>query len=178
MATTLTIPTISAKVAWDFRNEFTWGDATNISSWSYSKKLTDGTAADQANRIYVAATTIAASTTANLDLAGVLEDMYGQTVTFAKIKVMYFEVLTTTAAVSMLIGGHATAAFYSWLNSATDADTDQAAIRVLNGGVFMLGSTNNAGYPVTATTADQLTLTNESSTLTLHYRCAIVGTAT
>lgn len=51
--------------------------------------LTDGTGADQANRIYLAERTVASNTNDDLDLAGTaLLDPFGNALTFAKIKTL------------------------------------------------------------------------------------------
>jgi hypothetical protein len=175
MSTALTISAATAKLQWSFTKTQTWGDTTNSSNFSYTARLTDGTALNQANRLYVSAGTIAASTNLDLDLAASLVDVFGATITFARIKVIYIELQTTTTATHLFVGGHPTAGFTNWITSAGTFGTDQPKVTVRNGGCLFLCAPDATGYVVTATTADILRLTNADSTNTATYRVALVG---
>lgn len=175
MSTSLTIQAASAKIAWDFQDVRSWGNSDNNSSWAYSVSLANGTAVNQADLIYVATGTIAASGTLNLDLAGTLTDMFGNTITMARVKVIYVNLTTDTSATSLKVGGHATAGLANWITSAGTFGTDQPAVVVRNGGVLFLSAPDATAYAVTATTADILKLTNLDGANTATYKLAIVG---
>lgn len=171
MATTLTMNSIGARFGWEFSNSLPWGAVSNSHSFNYSVRLTDGTAANNANRLYVTETTLAASTNVDFDLAGTLLDLFGNTITFVKVKFIYVELLTTTTASAIAVGGHGSAAFATWLGDASDT------VKVLNGGCLFLGAPGNVGYAVTATTADILRLTNLDGSNVATYRLGIAGTS-
>jgi hypothetical protein len=132
--------------------------------------LTSGTGANQADKVWSDTRTLAASGTENLDLAGVLVDAFGATLTFVKVKVILVRAATANTN-DVLVGGHASAAFVNWVSDATDV------IVVKPGGLFLLVAPNAAGYGVTATTADLLKVTNSSGTTGVTYDIAILGTS-
>lgn len=172
MANTLTISNITGKVLWEFAKTENWGDSTRqSSSFTYSDSLAQGTGADQADLLFVNQTTLAAGATLNLDLAGSLTDVFGATITFARIKTFYFSLLTTTTASSVTIGNHASAAFLGWFSAATDR------ITVRNGGFFMISAPDATGYAVTATTADIIKILNNDGSNIATYQIAIAGTS-
>lgn len=175
MATTLTVNSIKASLNWNFTNALDYANTVNQGSFAYSDSLADGTAADQANRIYLYESTLAATTALNLDLAGTLTDVFGSVITMARIKVIYVELTGDTAGGPILVGGHATLGVDNWLESATDHDTDQPSVRVRRPGVFLLSTTDATGYAVTATTEDMLRIYNEHATIAATIRVGIVG---
>jgi len=168
MATTLSIPSISGQVQWTFTDIKDWGNSVNSSVFSYSTYFTDGTGAGKANKIYISYSTIAASGNVTFDLAGSLLDMFGNTITMTKVKVIYFELLNSTSASSVLIGA-GTNPMVNWVAAAGDA------VRVRNGGFFLLSCSDATGYAVTAGTADVLRILNEDSSNIATYRVVILG---
>lgn len=172
MATSLTT-TIKATLGWTFTDAQAWANSANASSFTYSKSLTNGTAADKADNIYLAQTTLAASGTVNLDLAGSVTDIYGNTITFARVKALYFELTTTTSASAMTLGAHGSAAALAGSGNLFGDTSDK--VRIHNGGVFLVASPGATAYPVTATTADILLMTNEDGSNIATYKLAIVG---
>lgn len=172
MSTTLTVGSIQARVVWTYESVLSWGNAVNSSYYSYEKSLADGAGASQANRIYMAMGTIAASDTLTLDLAGSLADIFGNTITFARIKTFYFELTTDSAATSVGIGGAGSNTFINWVGAANDV------INVRNGGCMLLSAIDATGYAVTATTGDQLLFTNNDGAAIATYKLVLVGAAT
>ncbi len=175
MSVSLTMSSVVAKLVWNYENVLTWGNAVNSASFSYNGSMVDGTGAGQSRYLYIAQGTISASGTLLLDVAGSLTDMYGNLLTFARIKVLYFELTTDTTASAVSVGGHATLAVSTFFTSATDSATDQPAIKVLNGGVLLLGTAGVAGYTITATTADILRIHNLDATYAASLNIVIVG---
>lgn len=176
MATSLTVSPVTAQVAWAFSNTNSFGTSSqNNASMTYSDTLSNGTGADAARYMYAATLTISASTTTNLDLAGSLTDLYGNTLTFGKVKVIFVHLKTTTTASSIKVGGHATAAFGNWIGSADSLDNDQPFIRVRNNGCFLLSCADATGYGVTATTDDILSIVNEDASNAATVDVCIIG---
>lgn len=132
--------------------------------------LSSGTGANQADRVWSDTRTLAASASENLDLAGVLTDAFGATLTFVKVKALLVRAATGNTN-DVLVGGHASAAFVNWVSDATDI------VVVKPGGLFLLVAPNAAGYGVTATTADLLKVANSSGTTGVTYDIAILGTS-
>jgi hypothetical protein len=132
--------------------------------------LASGTGANQADKVWSDQRTLAASATENLDLAGVLTDAFGATLTFVKVKALLIRAATGNTN-DVLVGGHASAAFVNWVSDPTDV------VVVKPGGLFLLVAPNAAGYGVTATTADLLKITNSAGTTGVTYDIAILGTS-
>lgn len=169
MATTLTISNVQSLLSWSYETTQDWGNNTSqAGSFNFQDTLANGTAADQADKIYIAQTTIAAGGTTNLDLAGSLTDVFGNVITFARIKAIAFKLLTTTAASSVSIGG-GTNPFINWVGAGTDT------VRVLNGGCFLLFTPTATAYAVTAGTGDVLKLVNNDGSNIATYQIVLVG---
>ena len=141
------------------------GALNEVVSW------TNGTGSNQADRLYYGERTLATSTSETLDLAGVLADIYGNTLTFAKVHVIAVKNMNTTAA-KLEIGPNSTNGFGT--NGFWAAANDRDIVNI-NGGVLVLYSP--AGVAVTASTADLLYVNNASAVNALTYRIAILGTS-
>lgn len=139
---------------------------------NYPKTIdyTSGTGANMSNMIWTDTRTLTASSTENLDLAGVLTDSFGAAITFTAVKGIMV-VAASGNTNDVLVGGAASAAFVNWVSDATDK------VIVQPGGVFCIGTGKAAGYPVTATTADILKIANSSSGTSVTYDIIIWGNA-
>lgn len=176
MATTLAVNPIRVQVGWAFESTTSFGtNTTNNAGFSYSTSLANGTGAGAAQKLYAATVTQVGGNTTNYDLAAGLTDLFGTSITFARFKVLYVHLTTTTTATSIKVGGHATAAVGNWITSADTLDNDQPAVRVRNGGILFLACTDATGYVVTATTDDLLTIVNEDGSNTATINLLIVG---
>lgn len=175
MSTNLTIHNASLRLQWEFSKANPWGSTVNAASFGHTLRLVNGTAAGQADRLYVHEGTIATSSNVDLDLAGSLTDLFGGTITFARIKMIYVELTTETEVPFILVGGATANAFANWITSAGTITTDVPAVRVRNGGAFMLSCSDATGYVVTAGTGDILRLQNTDATHSAKYRIALVG---
>jgi hypothetical protein len=130
--------------------------------------LTSGVGANQADLCYVENRTIAASGTATLDLAGVLLDIYGATITFARIKaILIFAAAANTN--NVLMGGAGANAFIGPFGSSTDT------ISTKPGGITALVAPDATAWAVTAATADLLKFTNSAAGTGVTYDLVIVG---
>lgn len=136
----------------------------------YAKALIlgSGTAAGQADQLWSDTRTIAASGTDPLDLAGSLIDALGTTLTFARVKGLI--VVAAAANVNdVVIGGAASNTFTGPFVDATDK------LKVRPGGVLALFAPAATGYPVTASTGDQLLIANSGGTTSVTYDVVIIG---
>lgn len=130
--------------------------------------LADGTGANQANNIFTDTRTLAASGTEDLDLAGVLANALGTTLTFTKIK-----------AVIIVAASGNTNNVQVTRPASNGVPLFMAAgdgIELTPGAAFMAVFPNAAGVAVTASTGDLLTITNSSSGTSVTYDVIIIGT--
>lgn len=134
-------------------------------SHTYSKSMSNGVGANQANMVF----TDVRSTSGNddLDLYGGLTSTHNETINFTNVKTIMIE-SSASNTTNILIGGHDTAPCSSMFSDATD----QLVLKP--GGVFLLSVSPNAdGYAVTATTADILRIAAASGTV--EYSVIIIG---
>jgi hypothetical protein len=137
---------------------------------TFTVDLDVGTGSGQANQYFADLRTLAGGANEELDLAGVLENRFGQTVTFANIKFIFIENTATTDS-TLAVGGAAANAFINWVGNATDI------VNIPGQGVFILGS-NARDFDVTAGTGDKLKLENLDGVNSLSYNIIIVGVET
>lgn len=137
-------------------------------SQAFSVTLANGTSANQADLIFSDERTLAASGTEDLDLAGVLADVHGTTLTFARVKAIVIEADSANTN-NVVVGGASSNGFINWVSDATDE------IVIRPGGVFALAAPDATAYAVTASTGDLLTVTNSSSGTGVTYRIVIIG---
>lgn len=134
-------------------------------------ELANGAVAGQADRIFADQRTLAASANEDLDLAGVLLDPLGASLTFVKIKALV--VAAAAGNTNNVIVGGATNAWASWVGAATHTVT------VRPGGVLALlaGQSDANGYAVTASTGDLLRIANSGAVTPVTYDIVVIGTS-
>jgi len=125
-----------------------------------------GTGVGKADLLFTDTRTLAASATEDLDLAGVLVDALGATLTFAKVKAIIV-VAAAGNTNDVVVGGAASNGFNTPFSGTTPA------VKVRPGGVFMLAA--DSGYAVTNSTADILKMTNGGGTTGVTYTIYIIG---
>lgn len=142
------------------------GASTYALSYEQYFPIANGTGAGQANMTWSDTRTLNASSSESLDLAGVLTNAFGSTLTFTKIKGL---IITANSANtnSVLVGGAASNAFVNWVADSTDI------IQLPAGSVFSFF--NPAGYVVTASTGDLLKIANSSSGTSVTYDIVLIG---
>lgn len=147
--------------------------ATGREALSKRERITlpNGTGSGQANRLFHDRRTIAASGTDDLDLAGSLLDGFGNTLTFARVKLLLVKADPGNTN-NVVVGGDATAAWASWAGAATHTVT------VRPGGLLVLAAPDATAYVVTATTADILQIANSGGGTGVTYDIVLVGSAT
>ena len=116
--------------------------------------LADGSGAGQANRLWHDQRIVNASTNDDLDLAGgSLVDVFGQALTFARIKAMVFQ--HKAGANVLTIGNGGTNAFNTPFNG-----VDAGAVTLRPTGIIAMVAPDATGYVVTAGTGDILRVAN------------------
>lgn len=133
----------------------------------------DGAGAGQANRIYQDRNTLAASGTIDVDLAGSLLDVYGDPVTFARVKALIVAAADANTN-NVVLGGVANGI------STIFAPQTTGTLTVRPGGLFVVacGVGDATGYVVTATTADLLHIINSAGGTGVDYELIVIGSAT
>lgn len=133
--------------------------------------FTDGTGALGVQVAWHDTITLADGGNEEIDLAGGKTNAFGQTVTFTKIKAMYFK--NNSSDADLEIGGAAANQFLM-VKAAGDA------ILVKPGGVLCIATADADGYPVTAGTGDLLRIEHDgtgSSTMDVDIYIAGEGSA-
>lgn len=130
---------------------------------------TSGTGAGQADRFWADQRTLAASATEDLDLAGVLVDPFGATITFARIKAL--RIVAAAGNTNNVVVGAASGSPWAALLGAT------GTLTIRPGMAFEVaaGTADATGLAVVATTGDLLKVANSSSGTGVTYDIAIVG---
>lgn len=131
--------------------------------------LLNGTAAGQVDRVFTGTRTLIASATEDLDLAGVLLDVFGVAITFAKIKGLFLKAApanTNNINISRPAGATGVPLF----------------LAVGDGLVLPPGFCNawfgsGAGVTVTPASGDLLTITNGGAGTPVTYDLVILGTS-
>jgi len=142
----------------------TTGISTSIDPVRFALQyvFADGTGANQANKVYTVSGSVAPNANTAYDLiGGLLEDAFGDSVAFAKIKAILIE------------NTHATQAFGFETTITTIVQGGFQSMRP--GGVFLLVAPDSTGIPVTAG-ADTITYTNVSGAATATFKMTIIGT--
>jgi len=164
MATTVAIAGIRAGFSWDTQKETLVGvNTTNSGGFSYAKSYSNGlsTNLNTVNKFYVHQFELAPEAVQTIDLAGVLTDPFGDSITFGKVRYIYIElVLDDTKDSSKIEIGGGSNLFGTFFS--LSGTNPVAKLVVQRGGNFQLVSGNGDGYAVTAGTGDILTITNSA----------------
>lgn len=130
--------------------------------------LTSGISANQVDWVYSETNTLAISGTKDYDLAGVLTDIFGAVITFARVKlVMLFADAGNTN--NVILGGAASNQFQGPFGAVAHT------IACKPGGWLAFYAPDLTGWPVTAGTGDLLRTTNSAAGTTVLYDIVIAG---
>ena len=129
--------------------------------------LATGTAAGQADKVFSDQRTLAASATEDLDLAGVLADLLGSTITMAKVKAIF--IFAAAGNTNDVVVGNGTNPFLAGFGGATHT-------KAIPPGGFEMWY-NPTGWTVTAATADILKIANSAGGTPVTYDIIIIGTS-
>lgn len=163
---------LSATITVDFQAALTRALdlVTGASPLAYRKSFpfTNGAGANQAQHLFHDRRTLTASGSEDLDMAGSLVDIYGNTLTFSTIKAMLF-FLPSTAGGDLTVTAKATNGFATWVGAAGDA------VKIKPGGLLLLLAPGADGYAVTAGTGDLITVTNGDGAASVDYDVILMG---
>ena len=134
---------------------------------AFSTLFANGTGSGQASQQWHDTRTLTASATENLDLAGVLTNAFGTTLTFVKVKLVYVKAASgNTNDVQVTRPSSNGLVLFM-------AAGDGIA---LSPGAWMVYCSPTTGVTVTASTGDILTITNSAGSTSVTYDVVIIGT--
>lgn len=136
-------------------------------NYAYSKGLTNGSGANQANLVWSDQRTIAASATDSIDLAGSLSDAFGASITFARIKLVMVTAAGTNSN-NVNLTRPASNGVPLFL-AAGDG------IPVRPGGSIVWCAPDATGVAVTAGTGDLIDVVNSGAGSSVVYDIVIIG---
>jgi len=131
--------------------------------------LTPGTGANQADKMFAYRSTLAASASENIDLAGALTDVLGNALTFAKVKAIMVRADPGNTN-DVVVGGAATNGFVGPFGAVTHT------IAVKPGGEF-LNALPGTGWVVVPATGDILKIANGGAGTPVTYDIVLIGTS-
>ena len=147
---------------------------TSALKHTFSQALADGTSTLQADIVYAERKVIVAAADYDLDLHGVLEDIFGDAATFEKVKGLLVinrsESQTVPTDAIVAVGGIGATGWFGCFN----ANADKVLLPAP--GVFAW-SAPSAGIEVTAGTADILRFTNEDGADQAEIDIVLIGTS-
>jgi hypothetical protein len=164
---TLDNTTLSVAFGATLNNALDFQLATAPITYAQSLGFSSGTGANQADRIFADQRTIAASGTDDLDLAGVLLDALGATITMARLKGLI--VKASAANTNNVVMGVGTNPITTILGGTTPT------LNIRPGGLLALFAPDAVGYLVTAATADVLRFANSGAGTSVTYDVVLIG---
>lgn len=167
---TLDAQTLSVNFFATLNNALDLQSATSALSYAQSVGMSSGVGANQADKIFSDTRTIAASGTDDLDLAGVLIDPLGATITMARLKLLI--VKAAAANTNNVVMGVGTNPITTILGGTTPT------LNIRPGGLLVLAAPDVTGYVVTAATADILRFANSGAGTSVTYDVILVGAST
>lgn len=135
----------------------------------YSLTMATGIATGLADLLYAGTRTLALSTSEDLDLAGGLTDVFGATLTFVKIKMIYISAAAANTN-TVVVGGAASNQFVGPFGASTHTIAIQP-------GATMKFIHPLTGWAVTAGTGDLLKVLNGGAGTSVTYDLVICGTS-
>lgn len=137
---------------------------------SVNGQLSNGTGADQADRVFTETNTLGPSATKDYDLAGVLLDIFGATITFAKVKcIAIFAVAGNTN--NVVLGAAAATQFVGPFGANTHT------VHARPGGCILLFSPDLTSWAVGAGATDFLRVANSAGSTSVTYDIVVIGTS-
>ncbi|MEE1814213.1 hypothetical protein PUR59_04155 [Streptomyces sp. SP18ES09] len=147
------------------------GTARVPAGLSRAVTLGSGTGAGNADKVYQARRTLAASGSEDLDLAGVLADAFGATISFAKVKGLFIAAAPGNTN-NVVVGNASSNGWATLLNSTGTVTLRPGAVLAV-----VAGAADATTYAVTATTGDLLKVANSAGSSSVSYDICIVGTS-
>lgn len=131
--------------------------------------LASGTGAGQADKIWTDQRTLAASATEDLDLAGVLTDAFGGTITLARVKAILVRAASGNTN-NVAVGGASATQWAALLGTA-------GTVTLRPGAVFVAaaGPADATAYVTAAGSTDLLKVANSAGSTSVTYDIAVIG---
>ncbi len=170
-ATTALTGSMNLQVSLNQQAALDLGTTTFAFNRNYSTDWATGAGANQVNRLFTDQRTVAASSSEDLDLAGVLVDAAGQVLTFARVKGIIVRAAAGNTN-NVVMKPDATAGFTGPFGAVAHQ------LSIPPGGTVALVAPTATGWVVTATTADLLEFGNSAGGSTVTYDVIIVGSST
>lgn len=164
---TLDNQTLSVSFGATLNNALDLQSASSVLTYAQSLGFASGTGANQADKIFSDTRTIAASGTDDLDLAGVLLDPLGGTITMARLKGLI--VKASAANTNNVVMGVGTNPITTILGGTTPT------LNIRPGGLLVLFAPDAVAYVVTAATADILRFANSGAGTGVTYDVVLIG---
>lgn len=145
------------------------GLASLVIPYNLKTELGDGSGAGKADRQYTKTRTLTGSSTEDLDLAAVLTDIFGATLTFARVKGLFVKASKTNT--NNVIVGAASANQWATLLNTTGTVT-------LRPGAWFgacCDVSDATGWAVTAGTGDLLKVANSGAGTSVSYDIIVIG---
>lgn len=167
--------TVQARVSVDFAASLAGAVDLGSTGGEIRKRLTqsfvDGVGAGQADRVWADTLSVAASSSADIDLAGALTDALGGSVVLARVKALL--VVASPANTNNVVVGAAATNTWVGLLGATHTVT------LRPGALFAVaaGGADVNGYAVTAGTGDILRVANSGAGTPVGLDIVIIGAA-
>ena len=164
--------TLSGRIIVDidlaFINQLDLSQAVDAIKAKFAVELQTGTGVNQAQNIFHDTRTLSANANEDLDLAGgTLTNIFGTVLTMTKLRALIVRARDTNS--NNVVVKRPTTNGVPLFGAADDA------ISVVPGGIFCFVAPNNAGVPITATTADLINFANSAGGSTVTYDVIIVG---
>lgn len=160
-----------ARLAWTQVGSNDFGGPEFKADMEHDAYYTNGTTAGKADILFADTRTVASGSNDDLDLAGVLANAFGATITAAEVVAIFIKAKATNTT-SLTVGG-GTNPLAGWLGGTTPT---VGPIRP--GGVFLRAETDAAGIcSVTASTGDILRITNGSGAAATYDIAILARTA-
>ena len=168
------------KLEWEYTNLVDISTVVDGTIYREKQEFADGTADEQANRMFRDRVTLSpASPTADYDLSGVLTDVFGQTLSFTKVRAIAVvnkgepnaghTAWTPATGLDVVVGDAASNPF----STLFDDDAD-GKIKVPSGGMFAITAPFD-GWAVTGGSADVLRLTFEGTGADVDVDLIVIG---
>lgn len=180
MAGTLTNATANVSVGWTFTEDLSISTSVNAGDRSLSQSFSNGTEAQQANKVFVKKGSINPSSSETLNLQS-QADFFAAALSFDLIRYLYFELTAESACSSVLVGGAGVA-------NPTTAPSLSAIAGGLTAGTYRVAYTwkNAAGETMISPVSSQVVngsqdirvaaLTLPSGATDIYYYCSFAST--
>lgn len=161
---------LSSSLKVGFRGTYT--SALDLGTVSYpfdvsaAITLDNGTGANQADKVWSDTRTVTTGATDSIDVAGSLTDAFGATFTLARVKVIYIKASSSNTTDLQLARPAS--------NGVPLFSAVSDAIVIKPGGVFLWATGDATAIPVTAATADLISVINGAGASAV-YDIVIVG---